>query len=312
MNSHENAVLTARGRARLLERIGAIGLAEAATESGISLRTAYKWKARFKASGVSGLTDRSSRPAQLRRALADEDRAEALRYRGQRWTIRRIATHLQKPYATVRRFLAQEGQGRLPAMEPPPPVRRYEYPEAGQMLHLDTKKLGRIEKAGHRITGDPRDHSRGAGWEVLHLAIDDHSRMAYTEVLGNEKKATTTGFLERALQWFAEHGVSTQRLMTDNGSAYRSQPFAAALRQRNIRHVFTRPYTPRTNGKAERFVQTALREWAYAYTYNHSTERTQHLARWNHFYNHHRQHSALGYKPPISRLPLNNLSNLNI
>ncbi len=135
--------------------------------------------------------------------------------------------------------------------------------------------------------------------------------MAYTEVLCDEKKATTTGFLERALAWFADHGVSAHRLMTDNGSAYRSQPFAAALRQRNIRHVFTRPYTPRTNGKAERFVQTALRASAYAYTYQHSNERTEQLVRWNHFYNHHRQHSAIGYKPPISRLPLNNLSNLN-
>lgn len=312
MNSHENAVLTARGRARLMERLVVVGIAAAAMECGISIRTAYKWKARFKAEGASGLCDRSSRPQALRQALSASDRAEALRCRALRWTIRRIATHLQRPYATVRRYLAQQGQGRLPRLENPPPVVRYEHPTPGAMLHLDTKKLGRIEKTGHRITGDPRDHTRGAGWEVLHLAIDDHSRMAYTEVLGDEKKGTTTGFLERALAWFAAHGVITQRLMTDNGSAYRSQPFAAALRQRGIRHVFTRPYTPRTNGKAERFVQTALREWAYAHTYQHSTERTQHLAQWSHFYNHHRQHSAIGFKPPISRLPLNNLSNLHI
>lgn len=249
------------------------------SEAGISVRTACKWKARFGSEGESGLRDRSSRPMQVRCALSVSEQAQALSLRGDLRTIRSIADALERPYATVRRFLAGQGLSRLPRLEAPIPVVRYEREHPGEMLYLDTKKLGRIEKTGHRITGEPRDHTRGAGWEVLHLAIDDHSQLAYTEVLSDERKATTTGFLERALDWFAEQGVSTQRVMTDNGVSYRSKPFAAALEGRGIRHVFTRPYTPRTNGKAERFVQTALREWAYAYTYSHSTERTEYLDR---------------------------------
>lgn len=311
MNSHKHARLTWIGRARLLVRIEQVGIAVAAEEAGISVRTAYKWKARHAQEGAAGLRDRSSRPRRLRAAVSEAQRAQALTLRSQRRTIRAIAHALDRPYATVRRFLAAQGLGRLPPMETPPPVVRYERPHPGEMLHLDTKKLGRIEKTGHRVTGNPRDHTRGAGWEVLHLAVDDHSRLAYTEVLPDERKATTTGFLERALIWFGEHGVAVQRLMTDNGTAYRSKSFGIALQQRGIRHLFTKPYTPRTNGKAERFVQTALREWAYAFTYAHSSERTAHLARWQHYYNHHRRHSALGDRPPISRIPLNNLSNLN-
>lgn len=295
----------------MLVRIEQVGIAVAAEEAGISVRTAYKWKARHAQEGAAGLRDRSSRPRRLRAAVSEAQRAQALTLRSQRRTIRAIAHALDRPYATVRRFLAAQGLGRLPPVETPPPVVRYERPHPGEMLHLDTKKLGRIEKTGHRVTGNPRDHTRGAGWEVLHLAVDDHSRLAYTEVLPDERKATTTGFLERALIWFGEHGVAVQRLMTDNGTAYRSKSFGIALQQRGIRHLFTKPYTPRTNGKAERFVQTALREWAYAFTYAHSSERTAHLARWQHYYNHHRRHSALGDRPPISRIPLNNLSNLN-
>lgn len=312
MNSHQNARLTWIGRIRLIGRIEAMGLQAAACESGVSERTASKWKARHAAEGEAGLQDRTSRPHHIRSALSESERAQALALRQQRLTLRDVADALGRPYATVRRYLAACGLSRLPPIETPPAIVRYERARPGEMIHLDTKKLGRIEKTGHRVTGDPRDHTRGAGWEVLHLAIDDHSRLAYTEVLPDERKATTTGFLKRALAWFAEHGVNTQRVMTDNGVSYRSQPFAAALANQGIRHVFTRPYTPRTNGKAERFVQTALREWAYAHTYQHSDERTQQLARWNHFYNHHRRHSALGFLPPFSRIPQNNLSNLNI
>jgi transposase InsO family protein len=311
MNSHENARLTAKGRARLVARIREIGIAAAAAESGVSLRTAYKWRTRYAQHGEAGLRDRSSRPHRLRCALPVEQQDQIMTLREARRPIHAIAEALGCPYATVRRFVAHRGLSRLPPVEPPPPVIRYERERPGEMLHLDTKKLGRIERIGHRITGDPRDHTRGAGWEVLHLAIDDHSRLAYTEVLADERKATTTGFLERALSWFSGHGVRVERVMTDNGVSYRSKPFAAALAQRTIRHVFTKPYTPRTNGKAERFVQTALREWAYAYTYAHSTERTAFLQRWQHHYNHHRRHSAIGYQPPISRIPMNNVSNLN-
>lgn len=311
MNSHENARLTVKGRARLIARIEVVGIAAAAAESGVSVRTAYKWRARYALNGEAGLRDRCSRPHRVRSALPVEEQDRALTLRAARWPIREIAAELGRPYATVRRLMAREGLSRLPPMEPPPPVVRYEHERPGEMLHLDTKKLGRIEKMGHRITGNPRDHTRGAGWEVLHLAVDDHSRLAYTEVLPDERKGTTTGFLERALGWFVEHGVTVRRLMTDNGTAYRSKLFAEALQRHDIRQVFTRPYTPRTNGKAERFVQTALREWAYAYAYSNSSERTAFLPRWQHHYNHHRRHSAIGYQPPISRIPLNNVSNRN-
>jgi transposase InsO family protein len=311
MNSHENARLTPKGRARLVERIGQIGVAAAAAESGISVRTARKWNQRFEQGGLDGLRDRSSRPRLVRSALSPGQRELAAQLRQQRWPLRAIADQLRCPYATLRRYLASMGLNRLPPLQTPPPVVRYERDRPGEMLHLDTKKLGRIEKTGHRITGDPRDHSRGAGWEVLHLAVDDHSRLAYTEVLADERHDTTTGFLLRALDWFATLGVSVERVMTDNGSAYRSSAFGQALADRRIRHSRTRPYTPRTNGKAERFVQTALREWAYAYAYRHSDERTHQLAHWQHHYNHHRKHTAIGFLPPISRIPMNNVSNLN-
>lgn len=312
MNSHENARLTPIGRGRMIGRIAEIGMEAAAAESGVSVRTARKWQSRYSHFGGAGLRDRSSRPHRVRVALSEADGAQALTLRGERRTIRAIADALSKPYATIRRFLATQGLNRLPPMQAPPPIVRYERERPGEMLHLDTKKLGRIVRPSHRVTGNRRDSVDGAGWEVLHLAIDDHSRLAYTEVLADERRDTTTGFLARAIDWFSAHGVTTERIMTDNGSAYRSRCFADALRQRGIAHRFTRPYTPRTNGKAERFVQTALREWAYAYTYRHSAERTHQLADWQHFYNHHRRHSALDFQPPISRIPRNNLSNLNI
>lgn len=311
MNSHENARLTWIGRQRLVQRIEQVGAHLAAAEAGISLRTAQKWRRRFQGEGASGLRDRISRPHHVRQALTEAEQAQALAWRQQRWTLRRIAAELEQPYATVRRFLERQGLNRLPPLQTPPPVIRYERERPGEMLHLDTKKLGRIVRPSHRVTGNRRDAVDGAGWEVLHLAVDDHSRLAYTEVLPDERQETATAFLERALAWFGELGVPVERVMTDNGSCYRSTSFNRALTQRGIAHRYTRPYTPRTNGKAERFVQTALREWAYGFTYQHSTERTEHLGRWQHFYNHHRLHTALGFQPPISRLPRNNLSNLN-
>ena len=311
MNSHENARLTPKGRARLVERMSQIGDEAAAAESGISVRSARKWKKRFKQLGEAGLRDRSSRPHKVRCALEPGEREWAVQLRRQRWPMRAIADHLGCPYSTVRSYLAGIGLNRLPPLQTPPPVVRYERQRPGEMLHLDTKKLGRIEKAGHRVTGDPRDHSPGAGWEVLHLAVDDHSRLAYTEVLPDEGQDTTTDFLRRALVWFASLGITVERVMTDNGPAYCSKVFGRALASRGIRHSRTKPYTPRTNGKAERFVQTALREWAYAHTYRHSTERTGQLPRWQHHYNYHRKHTAIGFLPPISRIPMNNVSNLN-
>ena len=188
---------------------------------------------------------------------------------------------------------------------------RYEHPFPGSLIHCDTKKLGRIVRPSHRVTGNRRDSVDGAGWEVLHLAIDDHSRLSYTEVMADDGKAASVAFTLRALAWFADHGVTVQRLMTDNGPAYRSKLFRQTCEALDIRHVRTRPYRPQTNGKAERFVQTALREWAYKYTYQNSEARRRALPIWQHHYNHHRRHAAIGYLPPISRLRLNNVSGLN-
>ncbi len=213
--------------------------------------------------------------------------------------------------ATVSRLLKRVGLSRLSALSPPPPVQRYEYSAPGDLLHLDTKKLGRFQRVGSRITGTHQKRSLGAGFEVTHVCIDDHSRLAYMEVLPNERKETTTGFLVRALDHFQTLGISVARIMTDNGSAYRSHLIADLCRSRRMRHIFTRPYTPRTNGKAERFIQTALREWAYARPYDHSQQRAQALLPWLHSYNHHRPHQGIGGQTPISRLPKDNLLQLD-
>jgi len=231
--------------------------------------------------------------------------------RGQRLTIRAIATQLSVPVSTLRRWLASQGLNRLPRLNPPPPVQRYEHVAPGDLLHLDIKKLGRIVRPGHRVTGDPRDSVNGAGWECVHVAIDDHSRVGFSQAYPDETQASAIAFLRAAVAYYSRLGVTIARLLTDNGSAYRSKAFAAACRELGIKHRFTRPYTPRTNGKAERFIQTALREWAYVATYSNSAHRQAALQPWMHRYNHHRPHSALGYMPPISRIPRNNVSNLN-
>ena len=275
MNIHENARLTFQGRKTLIERISRIGLEAAAADAGISERTARKWLARHRAEGEAGLFDRTSRPHRLRAALDTQQRDAALARRRERLTIRAIAIELSVPVSTLRRWLASQGANRLPRLDPPPPVQRYEHAAPGDLLHLDIKKLGRIVRPAHRVTGDRRDSVDGAGWD-------------------------------------AGLGVVIARLLTDNGSAYRSKAFAAVCDELGIKHRFTRPYTPRTNGKAERFIQTALREWAYVATYSNSAHRQAALQPWMHRYNHHRPHSALGYQPPISRIPRNNVSNLNI
>jgi transposase InsO family protein len=311
MNSHKHARLTARGRKALIERIVAVGAKQAAQDFAVSERTARKWLARYRTEGEAGLADRTSRPHRLRAALSSAHGERARELRAQRLTIRAIATILKVPLSTLRRWLAKQGLQRLPRLEPPVPVRRYEHEAPGDLLHLDIKKLGRIVRPSHRVTGNRRDGVEGAGWEFVHVAIDDHSRLAFSQAYPDEKATSTVDFLRAAVAWYARHGITIQRLLTDNGSAYRSKAFAAACRDLGIRHRFTRPYTPRTNGKAERFIQTALREWAYAWTYPHSASRLAALAPWLHRYNHHRPHAALGYQPPISRVPRNNVSNLN-
>ena len=307
MDLHQNARSCPASRAVLVGRVMRQGwTVRAAAESlGMSERRAYVWLARFRAEGDEGLRDRTSRPHRVphRTSVGRVERALALRR--QRRSASEIAGMLGVPRSTLARWLARNGLGRLRTLAPPEPVRRYEKDVAGELLHLDVKKLGRIGQVGHRITGDRRSRVRGIGWEFAHVAIDDASRLAYVEVLEDERGPTATAFLERALDFFASSGIGVQALLTDNGSCYLSRPFAALCLQRGLRHLRTRPYRPRTNGKAERFIQTLQREWAYAFAFPSSHLRTALLPRYLHFYNHHRAHASLGGAPPISRL--NNL-----
>jgi transposase InsO family protein len=269
-------------------------------------KTVAKWVARFRAEGVAGLQDRSSRPrsspSQAAPALCA--RVEALRR--QRHTGEQIAAEVGVSAATVSRVLKRLGLNRLSALEPAEPIRRYERATAGEIVHIDIKKLGKFNRIGHRVTNDRtgQNKSRGIGWEYVHLAIDDHSRLAYSEILPDEKRGSCLRFLFNALRFFRSLGVKVERVMTDNGSSFRSRRYAKALRRLRIKHLRTKPYTPKTNGKAERFVQTSLREWAYARAYETSDQRAAELPFWLHRYNWHRPHGSIGAKPPISRIGL--------
>jgi len=307
MNVHKNARMTVHGRLLLVQRVREAGwrVVAAAAAAGVSERTAYSWLARYRAGGERALHDRSSAPARSPRRLPAEVTAEIERLRRQRLTGPQIARRLGRPVATVGLVLRRLGLGRLAALEPRPAVVRYQRANPGELLHIDTKKLGRIAGIGHRITGNRRDTRRGAGWEILHVAIDDAARLAYSEILPDERKTSAIAFFDRALGWFARHGVTVERIMTDNGSAYRSHDFRRACGDAGLRHLRTKPYTPRTNGKAERFIQTALREWAYARPYASSSERSQAIDAWLHHYNHHRPHAGINALTPAARL--NNL-----
>jgi transposase InsO family protein len=306
MNLHKNARLTPQGRLLMVRRIDEQGwkVADAAAAAGLSTRRAYHWLGRYRAGGERMLCDGSSTPARYRAPVPAERVAEIERLRRERLTGPQIARQLGMPRSTVGLVLRRLGLGRLKALDAPPPAIRYERERPGELIHIDSKKLGRIDGIGHRITGHHAGHhrARGAGWEVLHVCIDDASRLAYTELLPDEKKESAIAFLDRALAWLARHGVAVERVMTDNGSAYRSDAFRAACAQAGLRHIRTRPYTPRTNGKAERFIQTSLREWAYARPYHSSAERGQAMQPWITAYNHSRPHSALGGLPPAARL----------
>ena len=306
MNVHKNARLTPQGRLLMVRRIEEHGwrVADAAAAAGLSVRRTYHWLGRYRAGGERMLCDRSSAPARYRAAVPAVRVAEIERLRRQRMTGPQIARQLAMPRSTVGLVLRRLGLGRLSALDPKPLVIRYQRQRPGELIHIDTKKLGRIDGIGHRITGHHTGmiRNRGIGWEVLHVAIDDASRLAFTEILPDEKKASAIGFLDRALAWFACHGVSVERVMTDNGSAYRSQDFRAACARAGLRHIRTRPYTPRTNGKAERFIQTSLREWAYARPYHSSAARSHAMQPWITDYNHRRPHSALGGQTPAARL----------
>jgi len=316
MNIHNNAQLTPKGRAILVRRIIDDGLrpAEAAQASGVSCRTAYKWLKRYREHGWDGLQDRSSQPRSCPHATPAQVREEIIRLRRLRRTYRLIALHVGVSTSTVGRILARAGLNRLSALEPVKPANRYVYDHPGDLLHLDIKKLGRFTRPGHRATGDrQKGTSRGAGWEYVHVAIDDASRVGYSSIHPDEKTASAWRALLAALRYYRRFGITIRRVMTDNGSCYRSAFFARLCRRLGIKHLFTRPYTPRTNGKAERFIQTALREWAYAVSYYSSDQRAGHLNTWLHEYNWHRPHASLNYQTPISALglPVNNLVGLH-
>ncbi len=307
MNIHRNARLTPLGRERIVMLVlGGQTPEAAARAAGVCPRTVRKWVARYRGEGLAGLADRSSRPHRLYRPTSPAivEKVEALRR--QRWTGKQIAAEVGVSPATVSRILRRLGLNRIAALEPAEPVRRYEREHPGELIHIDIKKLGRFDRVGHRITGErtPLNKSRGIGWEFVHVCIDDASRLAFSQIMPDERKESAVVFLHAAVAYYRSLGVTVARVMTDNGPCYKSFDFRDACRDLGLRHIRTRPYTPKTNGKVERFIQTSLREWAYAYAYQNSRQRKQQLPTWLHRYNWHRPHSGIGDKTPISRLGL--------
>jgi transposase InsO family protein len=324
MKVHANAPLGPKGRRLLVLRVLEQGwsVTEAAAAAGVSDRTCSKWVKRYRAEGEAGLLDRSSAPRSIPHRTPDELVEIVVLLRKLRMTGAEIALCLGMALSTVSAVLLRVGLGKLSRLEPPEPPNRYERRHAGELLHVDVKKLGRIHGgAGKRVRDGLRQHKRRRatdaagvrrnliGWEYVHVCVDDATRLAYVEVLGDEKATTAVGFLTRAIAFYARHGISAERVMTDNGSAYRSTIHAFACRALGLRHLRTRPYRPRTNGKAERFIRTLLAGWAYGAIYGSSRERTHALDGWLWTYNHRRPHGALSHKPPIARLnELNNLT----
>ena len=303
MNTHANARLTPLGRQLLCERIriGGWTVEDAAAAANVSERTTYRWLARYDAG--EQMTDRSSRPHSSPSRTPVKVEIVIERLRRSRMTSSAIAAALKMAVSTVCAVLNRLGLNRLSRLDPVEPPNRYCRRHPGELVHLDVKTLGRFAKPGKRALGvGPGRHTNKAGWEAVHVAVDDASRLAYVEVLANQTAVTTVGFLTRAIAWFADHGVTIREVMTDNGSPYRSKLWATEFDRRGLVHIRTRPYRPRTNGKAERFIQTMLREWAYAQTYRSSEQRRAVLPRWLRHYNHTRLHGSLGHKPPISVL----------
>jgi transposase InsO family protein len=316
MNVHKNARLTPRGRERIVELVASGQTPQAIAQAvGVCPRTVRKWIDRHRRAGLPGLQDRSSRPHRLRQPTPQAIVETIEQLRRQRWTGKQIAAETGVSPATVSRVLRRLGLHRLSALEPEP-IRRYERENPGELIHLDIKKLGKIGSVGHRITGRRTgvvNRHLGIGWEFVHVCIDDASRIAFSRVMKDQRKASAVAFLKVVVAYYTSLGVKIERVMTDNGSCYRSRAFAKACKRLGLKHIFTKPYTPKTNGKAERFIQTCLREWAYARAYNTSDERTAELPRWLHRYNWHRPHGSIGSMPPISRLRLtgNNLLRLH-
>ena len=315
MDYHQNARLTVHSRERLA-RVVEQGwtLRAAARAFHVSEKTAAKWVRRYRQFGPDGLEDRSSKPHRSPRQTPSTLLEKAFELRRQRRNGWYIAHELKLSRATVSRILRRAGLNRLRSLDPPPPVVRYEHKHPGDLIHFDIKRLARIRKPGHRITGDRREESRGVGYEYLHVAVDDHSRIAFTAILPDQTHHSAMRFFLMARAHYARFGFSIRRVLTDNGSCYKHWLFRKLLHRQHVKHRFTRPYTPRTNGKAERFIQTALREWAYARSYQNSYERLFQLDPRLHDYNFHRPHASLKLNTPASRSGLNrnNLLSLHI
>jgi len=308
MNVHKNAPLTPKGREAMVRGVveGGLSQADAANQFNTTPKTVAKWVKRFRAEGVEGLRDRSSRPHSSPSQTPPATCAAIETLRRQRHTGKQIAAEVEVSPATVSRILRRLGLNRVRDLEPAEPERRYERENPGEIIHIDIKKLGRFERVGHRITGDRTapNKSRGAGWDFVHVCIDDHSRVAFSEIKPDETADSAVPFLKAAVAYYKSLGVTVTRVMTDNGSCYQAFAFRDACRDLGIKHIRTKPYTPKTNGKAERFIQTALREWAYAQAYPTSDRRAQELPIWLHQYNWHRPHGGIKSQTPISRLGL--------
>ena len=315
MNIHKNARTTPYSRAEMVRRV--IELRETpkavATAFGVSQRTVAKWVARYRSQGPAGLVDRSSRPHRLPKAMPGSVIEQIIALRRQRITGKQIARTLGISTATVSRVLRKARLSRMRDLDPREPVRRYQRAHPGELIHIDVKKLGRFEKVGHRITGDKSQRHKRAGWEFVHVCIDDASRIAFSQILPDEKKQSAVAFLLAAVAYYNSLGITVSRVMTDNAKCYLSFAFRDACKALGLKHIRTKPYTPKTNGKAERFIQTSLREWAYARAYPTSEHRKHALEPWLHNYNWHRPHGSLQSMPPISRLaqPMNNLLRLH-
>ena len=312
MNLHKNARLTYARRLEMVRDVTErkLTLADAAASAKVSEPTARKWLGRYLVAGEAGLFDASSRPKSSPRQLSQAKALAIVELRKRRLTQARIAASLGVSEATVSRVLRRAGLSKLSSLQEVEPVRRYEHAAPGDLLHIDTKKLGRIDGVGHRIHGDRRTRRRGIGWEMLFVAIDDHARVAFTQMHPDERSLSAVAFLRSAAAYYASLGITVRRVLTDNGSAFCSRSWRSTCAELGITHQRTRAYRPQTNGKAERFIQSALREWAYAFPYHHSDERIAMLPKWQHHYNWHRPHSGIGGATPMSRIKPSSGNNL--
>lgn len=308
MNIHKNARLTPLRREEMALAViaGRLRQAEAARVFGVSAKIVRRWTERYRLHGRQGMADHSSRPKSSPARTQASVVEQIISLRRQRLTGRHIAQACGVSAATVSRILRRVGLNRLRHLDPAEPIRRYQRDKPGELIHIDIKKLGKFSRIGHRITGDRtgQSNTRGIGWEFVHVCIDDASRIAYTQIMPDEKAVSAIAFLKACVIYYRSLGIKVTRVMSDNGSCYKAKEFAKACKSLKLKHIRTKPYTPKTNGKAERFIQTALREWAYARAYDTSEQRKASLPEWTHMYNWHRPHSALKYKTPISSLKL--------